>query len=228
MKINSKYLIVGFIVGFLALIVFVFSPKTGINNSNLVNDEIRITDKAGNTIIFSRNGLVKFPDGHTELWTPDKVNAFLEYLKTNSGNFDGYLIDDGVGKSGITNSDELLGQVFQTGGEPVGQYFATATPGVGGGGGGGETGGGGGSGGGGGGGSATPGPTFPPSAPSWCKHWLLSYCGDAFVGGGNSPTATPTSSYPPGVIEARDCTEWNQKSQYKTIIGDGSCVSQNQ
>jgi hypothetical protein len=189
-------------------------------------DSIKISDGKGGELIVFRNGVVRYPDGHEEVWEPDKVASFFDYVYANGKiGISGYDIviatSGGTTTVGLPGSDPLIGQIGSGNpGNDLGDFFNTPSP-TGSGGGGSDSGGDNGGGGGGGGNPATP----PPPAPSWCKHWLLSYCADLFQPPAN-PTPTPTPTGEPGVIQAVNCSEWAAQTGYKTIISNSSCESQ--
>jgi len=213
MMIFGVVLLVLFLVGGISISgSFISVPKPPQSGTEVIE---AVDPQTGKKYTFRADGFVTYIDenGNTisEVWEQAKITAFLDYLKVNFvvGGEGGYQISIG-GASGSSGSggDELITTATGGGGGGsgggTGQYFATPTPtpynlpiqGS----------------------NPTPGPTLPPPAPSWCLFWRLSYCADAPLA-----TVTPSPSYPPGVIEAANCDEWSQKSQYKTVISQGSC-----
>lgn len=226
MKKNFKLLLGVFVV--LAVVLFLtvgarlFSGNLT-TTQNPKNDVVEVIDpETGERIIFHADGYIeRIGDAGSTFtaWESGKAASFFEYIYANfqSGFLDGYSITLNGQSGGLPLEDELIGEVIDEvtnedgGGEDggAGQFFASPTPASGGGASATNPPGSGGSGGGGG------------AGPSWCKHWKLSYCADPPA---PPPTATPTSTYPPGVIQAENCDEWNEQSQYRTIISNSECL----
>lgn len=178
------------------------------------------------TIVLTQNGsqfsldasgnAVWTKDGETKsaLWSSDKTNSFFQYYYQNwAGSAS---VQNGVATVNA-QGDELAGAVIGEGGngggsggggDDVSHYFGSPTPtptGSGGSGGTGGTGGG------------------DDGAPSWCKHWRLSYCADPPPDTSTPiPTATPipgqSTPLPP------DCNDPGNQQTGRTVIGNNLCL----
>lgn len=233
---NTKIL-VGIFVGFVVLLAVVLLTRTVLNNtstSSQASDKVVVEDsKTGRKATFSRDGYVYFVDEdgneYAVAWGNEKISSFFDYITSNwKTSESGYLVSLNGQEGGISADDELIQTVLDelsgsddddsgSGGGGLSDLFSSPTPassgsGSTGGGGSGDTGGSGGS-------------TLPPPAPSWCKHWKLSYCADPIY---RSPSPTPLSSFPPEVIQAKDCDEWNAQVDTKTVISNFSCSEEGQ
>jgi hypothetical protein len=220
MKNKNQIVIIGLITFLIvASIVFILFIVNATPQSAVVDQTATIevkNPKTGETFTFGRDGFITFKDKNgnltTQNWDSGKIQSFFEYMQKNMGSTSGDLIVTMKSEGQITSwslsgDDELIQAVIgdrgNNGGGTISNLFNTPTP------------------------YPTPsiagGPT-PPPVPSWCMHWKLSFCADIPISGTTAPTPTatavPTSN---GVIEANDCSEWNQKSGETTSISDSSC-----
>lgn len=216
-KFKTKYLFfgIGILIGMTILAILISKITSFEQTSAQRSDKVEVITENGQTIVFSKDGLVTYKDSErtfSTVWNSQKMNSFFEYLQSAEGSGVRLNFSDGTAGS-LDSTDELLGAIIDelTNGEgegsesggSIGSLFATPTP---------QGGSSGGSGGSGSGSGATP----PPIGPSWCKHWKLSYCADK-----PTPSPTPNSN---GVIQAKDCSEWETQSDKKTVISGNSCA----
>lgn len=232
---NSKVLI-GIFIGVAVLLIVVLLTRTVLNNtsrSSQASDKVVVEDsKTGRKATFSRDGYVYFVDEdgneYAVAWGNEKISSFFDYITSNwKAGESGYLVNVNGQDGGISADDELIQAVLDeladsddgdggSDGGGLSDLFSSPTPSSGGSG---DTGGGGDSGG------SDDGSSLPPPAPSWCKHWKLSYCADPTY---PSPSPTPSMSFPPEVIQAKDCDEWNALVDTKTVISNFSCSEEGQ
>lgn len=221
-------LVAAFILLASFLVIFLFNQ---VSNSISPEDSASVTvnTPGGGVLIVDSTGSVTLTNSsgvkYSDLWSRDKVNEFLLYLRAQYKAEYGSIVDS-------LTTDELLSLIEEqienssatptpTGG--VSEYFGTATPtpsptpgGGSTGGGGGGTGGSGGSGGGGGGGGW--------QSPSWCRVWKLSYCADVITPSpAQTATPTPTSTAVATPLPP-DCSHPGNQITGKTVIGGELCI----
>ena len=164
-----------------------------------------------------------FSDGvYVETWSKDKTDAFFtyynkRYLTSETGDIAITFVSGGDSHTSYApGNDELTNIIVNetgggggggsgatptpTGGD-IGSYFNSPTP--------------------------TPLPygsstPLPEGIPSWCKHWLLSYCADT-PAPSYSPTATPVATGPTPLPP--DCNNLGNQQTGRTVISNDLCVA---
>ena len=164
-----------------------------------------------------------FSDGvYLETWSKDKTDAFFtyynkRYLTSETGDIAITFVSGGDSHTSYApGNDELTNIIVNetgggggggsgatptpTGGD-IGSYFNSPTP--------------------------TPLPygsstPLPEGIPSWCKHWLLSYCADT-PAPSYSPTATPVATGPTPLPP--DCNNLGNQQTGRTVISNDLCVA---
>ncbi len=224
MQKKNPLLAIGIIVFVVVIIAFVllfgrgFKGVSNTAKSGIVGTIVLKQDGTSFSLDSTGNAIWS-TDGNTRsaLWSSDKTNSFFAYYDSNWASKATIV----AGSATVNGSnDELAKAVIDegsggggTGGGDIGQYFGTPTPtptgsGSGGGGAGGGTGDSGGDNG----------------APSWCKHWRLSYCSDPPPDTTiPSPTSTPITGQatplPP------DCNNAGNQQTGRTVIGNELCLT---
>lgn len=213
---NKLIIGVGLIVILALLLILSLTRNYSSENPSLdQSTKTTITNTTtGEKIIINSDGLVEYSGNEGSkffTWDDGKIKSLFDYLGNNvSSDLSGFFIE-GFLNGYIGGGDELLNIIFDENStsstSPDLSNFFTPSP---------TSSSGSGTGGYGGSGST---PTLPPPAPSWCKHWKLSYCADFLYA---SPTPTPNTN---GVIQASNCDEWSGKTdQKRTVISNTSCT----
>lgn len=153
-----------------------------------------------------------------DTWDKDKTDAFFDYYnkryaKSETGDIAITFVSGGDSHTSYAPAnDELTNTIINNetggggGGNPtptpgdIGSYFNSPTP--------------------------TPLPYDSPSPlpegiPSWCKHWLLSYCADT-PAPSYSPTPTPVPTGPTPLPP--DCNNPGNQQTGRTVISNELCV----
>ncbi len=195
------------------------SVDTNVGESLLVSVEkdgdLITIDTDGNYTLESKNGQI-----YNEVWSNEKINEFLDYLRLQSNNLSGNTtVTFGDGSAIKINDDELVSVVIEetvdngpgSGGgggddndgsdDDISDYFDNP------------------------GGTTTPTPTSGSGdliAPPGCRLWKLSYCADPAV----TPTPTPSSSgaYQGEVPYVFDCDLGSETVSSRTIISNTLCL----
>ena len=209
----------------IGLITFVVSKIPTKQTLSGGSESIQLVSNGKKITVYSDGSA--FSDGvYVETWSKDKTDAFFtyynkRYLTSETGDIAITFVSGGDSHTSYAPGNDELTNIIVN-----------------------ETGGGGG-GGGGGGSGATPTPTggdigsyfnsptptplpygsstpLPEGIPSWCKHWLLSYCADT-PAPSYSPTATPVATGPTPLPP--DCNNLGNQQTGRTVISNDLCVA---
>ena len=217
---------VGVLIALGVILAGVFLLRDG--GTGIIDKEKILVKRDDGELSVYRNGLVEYKTKEgifIDNWSIEKTNAFFSYYEENyvGGELAGgtgetvYLNGVGYKSTGDELAEVVIGDLTDDGGgdgddggggDDISDYFGTPTPtpvGTGGG------------------GYPTPTPTPTPAGgiPSDCLFWRLSYC----VKYKPTPTSMPTPvSGDQYVIEAADCTEWNETQTTTTVINNTVCV----
>lgn len=204
---------IGIILGVMVLVILVarsfLTVKPAADNASIT------LKRDGREITVSIDGSV-FENGVlVDTWDAEKTRAFFDYYNSQYASYEGgeiTLVFSGAGgtsSSSVPAGDELTEIIFNggggggggNGGGDTGGIFESGTP------------------------TPTPlpygsSPPLPSTSPSWCKHWLLSYCADA-----PEPSSTPTPNPTTGPTPLPpDCNNVGNQQTGRTVISNDLCI----
>ena len=205
----------------IGLITFVVSKIPTKQTLSGGSESIQLVSNGKKITVYSDGSA--FSDGvYVETWSKDKTDAFFtyynkRYLTSETGDIAITFVSGGDSHTSYApGNDELTNIIVNetgggggggsgatptpTGGD-IGSYFNSPTP--------------------------TPLPygsstPLPEGIPSWCKHWLLSYCADT-PAPSYSPTATPVATGPTPLPP--DCNNLGNQQTGRTVISNDLCVA---